>query len=266
MVFINDFSPEMVNFGPISIRWYGLLFAVGIILNYLLVKWIFQREKYPVPDLESLLFYLFPGLVIGARLGEVLFYEPGYFFSNPSEIIKIWHGGLSSHGATIGLFVAYLIWIKVHKAGFTRYADALAIGMPITAAFVRTGNFFNSEIVGIPTGSATVPGKWGVVFKRLGEDFPRHPVQLYEALLSIVIFLILFSAYKKYYRNTPPLFFMFLYIMLYFAGRFIIEFYKDLHVLPEEFPLSMGQVLSILPILISLGYFVIIFPKQSKRY
>lgn len=250
----------MVHWGPIAIRWYGVLFAGGISLNYLLVKWIFRREGYPVSDLESVFVYLFLGLLIGARLGEVFFYEPEFFLSNPREIIKIWHGGLSSHGAGIGLFVAYLIWTRRYKVKFSRYADALALGIPITAIFVRIGNFFNSEILGVPSGS----GKWGVIFKRGGEDFPRHPVQLYEAVLNMVIFAVLFWTYKRYYRKTPPLFFLSLYFLLYFSGRFIIEFWKDLHVLPEGFPLSMGQVLSILPILLAAGYFVLVFPGQKK--
>lgn len=260
MVFINDFSPEMVQWGPLAIRWYGVLFASGVILNYLLVKWIFRREGYPVSDLESLFVYLFLGLIIGARLGEVIFYEPDFFLSNPSDIIKIWHGGLSSHGAGIGLFTAYIIWTRKNKVKFSKYADALAIGIPITAAFVRIGNFFNAEILGIPSGSS----QWGVIFKRTGEEFPRHPVQLYEAVLNIVLFVLLFRIYKRYYRKTPPLFFLSLYFLLYFSGRFIIEFWKDLHVLPEGFLLSMGQVLSIVPILLAAGYFVLVFPGQKK--
>lgn len=259
MIFIHDLSPELVNLGPLTIRWYGILFSTGIIINYLLVRWIFKREGYPLSDLDSLVTYLFFGLIIGARLGEVLFYEPEYYFRDPAEILRIWHGGLSSHGASIGLFLSYLLWIKIHKVKFTKYADAIILGMPLTAAFVRIGNFFNSEIVGIPTA-----GSWGVVFKRLGEDFPRHPVQLYEAILSITAFVILFLVYKKYYRKTPPLFFLFLYLMLYFGGRFIVEFWKDLHVLPEWSPLSMGQVLSIIPILMAVGYFTLFFPRQAK--
>jgi len=260
MIFVNDFSPEMVRVGSLAIRWYGLLFSSGIIVNYLLLRWIFKREKYPVIDLDSVITYLFFGLIIGARLGEVLFYEPGFYFRDPLEILKIWNGGLSSHGATIGLFISYVLWTKVHKVKFSKYSDVLVLGMPGTAAFVRTGNFFNSEIVGIPTG-----GNYGVVFSRLGEDFPRHPVQLYEAILSIAVLVILFYIYKNYYRKTPPLFFFFLYIILYFGGRFIIEFWKDLHVLPGWFPLSMGQVLSIIPLLTAIGYFLFVFPRSGFR-
>ena len=274
MNFINDFSPDLVNLGPIAIpwygliaipiRWYGLLFAAGIISYYVLLKWIFEQEKYPVSDAESMVMYLFFGLVIGARLGEVFFYRPEFFIDNPSEITKIWHGGLSSHGATIGLFISYFIFCKIHTIKYTKYFDVIVIGMPLTAAFVRIGNFVNSEILGIPTGSASAPGKWGVVFVRAGENFPRHPVQLYEAVLCIAVFIVLFVLYNRSYRKTPPLFFLFLFLLLYFGGRFFIEFYKDLHVLPEDFPLSMGQVLSIIPILTAAGYFTLIFPKQTK--
>ena len=260
MIFINDLSPEMVRLGSFAIRWYGLLFSSGIIVNYLLLRWIFKREKYPVIDLDSVITYLFFGLIIGARLGEVLFYEPGFYFREPLEILKVWNGGLSSHGATIGIFISYVLWTRVHKVKFTKYADVLVLGMPGTAAFVRTGNFFNSEIVGIPTG-----GNWGVVFHRLGEDFPRHPVQLYEAILSITVLAILIYIYKRFYRKTPSLFFLFLYMILYFGGRFVFEFWKDLHVLPGWFPLSMGQILSIVPILMAVGYFLFVFPGQERK-
>lgn len=259
MIFIHDLSPEVINFGPIVISWYGLLLGIGIILSYLLIGWIFKWEGYPVSHLESVLIYSVVGAVIGARLGEVIFYDPGYYFKNPMEIVKIWKGGMSSHGAAIGLFLSYLIWTKIHRIPFNRYVDSLVHGIPIPATFVRIGNFFNSEIVGIPTS-----GNWGVIFKRLGEDFPRHPAQLYEAVLNIFILITLHLVYRKYYRKTPHLFFMFLYVLLYFAGRFIIELWKDLHVLPEWSPLSMGQVLSIFPILISIVYFALIFPGQEK--
>lgn len=260
MIFVNDFSPEIVNLGHVGIRWYGLLFAVGIVLSYLIIRWAFIRNRYSVDKLDSVAVYLFFGLVIGARLGHVLFYNFEYFWKNPIEILKIWNGGLASHGAAVGVFLAYVIWCKVHKVKFVKYTDALVLGFPIAAMFVRIGNFFNSEIVGIKTN-----GNFGVVFKRLGENFPRHPAQLYEAVLSFVIFLIMFFIFKKYYKKTPPLFFMFLYILLYFSGRFVIEFWKDLHVLPANFPLSMGQVLSLLPILLAIGYFTIFFPKLKKR-
>lgn len=259
-MFIQNLSPEIVRFGPFAIRWYGILFVIGIFLAYLVIRLIFKKQRYKLEHLDSLVIYLFFGLVIGARLGHVLFYNAKYFFSNPLEILKIWNGGLASHGAAIGVLIAYLIWIKIYKVKFTKYVDALVIGFPLVSAFVRIGNFFNSEIVGTRTDSAL-----GVVFKRLGEDFPRHPVQLYAAFFKLLIFAVLFLIYKKYYKKTPYLFFLFLYMGLYFIERFFIEFWKDLHVLPESFPLSMGQLLSVPFILASGIYFVFFFPKQKKR-
>lgn len=262
MIFTHNIAPEIFTVGPVAIRWYGLLFAVGLVLFYLVARWAFKkafgRGKAVMARLESACIYMFFGLVIGARLGEVLFYEPQYFLSNPVEILKIWNGGLSSHGAAIGLFLAYFLWIFVHKVKFSQYIDALVLGMPLVAGFVRIGNFMNSEIVGVPSGES-----FGVVFSRLGESFARHPVQLYEGLLSFAVFVVLIWIFKNYRKRLPTLFFMFLYILLYFNGRFVLEFWKDLHVLPASFPLSMGQVLSILPILIGIGGLLFLFKRSS---
>lgn len=272
MLFTNDLSPILFSAGPIEVRWYGLLFALGIAFCYLFLIWVFKKRGHAVADLDSLAVYLFFGLLIGARLGHVLFYNAEYFFSHPVEILKVWNGGLASHGAAIGLFIAYLIWIKVHKVKFSKYADLLALPMPVAAAFVRIGNFFNSEIVGKATSEAgqATQSDWGVIFKRLGEDFPRHPVQFYEAGVSLTIFVIMFWIYKKYYAKTKPLFFMFLYMLLYFAGRFTVEFWKDQHgITPDSFMektgLSTGQILSILPVLAAVIYFVFFYRKLAKR-
>ncbi|MFA6305446.1 MAG: prolipoprotein diacylglyceryl transferase [Candidatus Gracilibacteria bacterium] len=256
MVFINNISPEIFRAGELSLRWYGVFFALGIALSYVFIRWVFKKEKFKVEDLDSIAIYLFFGLLIGARLGEVLFYDPKFFFANPSEILKTWHGGLSSHGATIGLFVAYVLWTKIHKISFSKYVDALAMGIPITAFFVRIGNFFNSEIVGYKMAEAgeKVFGV-GVIFKKLGEDFPRHPAQLYEAFLLLIVFVSMLFVYKKWRKKISKLFFLFFFVGVYFLGRFFIEFYKDLHVLPESFPLSMGQVLSGVPIILAIIYF-----------
>ncbi|MFA7685899.1 MAG: prolipoprotein diacylglyceryl transferase [Candidatus Gracilibacteria bacterium] len=260
MIFVNDLNPELINYGFLQVRWYGMFFLIGILLNYLMMRWAFKRNKYPLEDLDSIVVYLFIGLIVGARLGHIIFYEPQYYLQNPEQILKIWNGGLASHGAAIGLFIAYLTWTIIHKTNFKKYVDILVLGMPITAMFVRIGNFFNSEIVGIKNEG------FGVIFKRLGEDFPRHPAQLYEAFLNFGIFFILFFLYKKYYKKTPQLFYLFLYILLYFVGRFVIEFWKDLHGLPVEFPLSTGQVLSIFPIVLALGYFgMVVFEKYYSK-
>lgn len=259
MIFTHNISPVLFEIGSLEIRWYGLLFAFGILLAYFFIAWVFKREKFDVARLDSVVIFLFVGMVIGARLGHIFFYNPSYYLNDPIEIFKIWHGGLASHGAAIGLLVAYLLWIFIYKIKFSKYADVFVLGFPIAAGFVRIGNFFNSEIVGNFTN-----GKWGVVFAKLGEDLPRHPVQLYSALMNWLIFLILFLVYKKYFGKVRPLFFLFLYILLYFSGRFIVEFWKDLHGPLTSLPISMGQLLSVLPILIAACYFIF-FKKFKTR-
>lgn len=247
----------MLAVGPLEIRWYGLFFAIGILLNYLILKWIFKREKASELDLDSLVIYLFFGLVIGARLGHIIFYNWEYFSSNPIEILKIWNGGLASHGAAVGLLIAYSLWVWIHKANFAKYADMLVIPMPLTAAFVRLGNFFNSEIVGTPTGANGEVGDFGIVFKRLGEDFPRHPAQLYEGAASLAIFFVLMLVYKKWFGKLPKLFMTFLYVGLYFVARFGVEYFKDQAFLADTWlGISRGQWLSVIPIGLAAGYFV----------
>ncbi|MBL4694619.1 prolipoprotein diacylglyceryl transferase [Candidatus Gracilibacteria bacterium] len=257
-MYINTFEAIALSIGPVQVRWYGMLFALGIFLNYWLLAWIFKKEGISQEKLDSVVMYLFIGLVVGARLGEVLFYNPGFYFSNPWEILKIWKGGLASHGATIGLFVAFWIWAKKYKVRFLKYADLLALGVMVTGAFVRIGNFFNSEIVGIPTGS-----DYGVVFARLGEDFARHPVQLYEAGLQFGVFAILMAFYLKGKKKRPG-FYLFTLLLLYFGGRIALEYFKARQVIPEELPFTMGQLLSVVPVLAALFYFVFYRPRTNN--
>ncbi len=247
MIFQHNISSILVSLGAVDIRWYGLMFASGILLSYLLIAWVFKKEKLEIKDLDSITVYLFVGIIVGARLGHIIFYNLDYFSKHPLEIFAIWNGGLASHGATIGLFIAYWLWCKVHKQPFTKFLNPIVIGIPVAAMFVRIGNFFNSEIVGVPTN-----GNWGVVFQRLGEDFPRHPSMLYEAVLNLFILILFIAIYKRKAGKVGGFFFLGMYLVLYFGGRFVLEFFKDLHTLPAEFPLSMGQVLSILPVLIGV--------------
>lgn len=259
MIFTNNIEPVLFSVGGLSVHWYGLFFALGIVFTYVFLTRAFKRHGDPQEHLDSLAIYLFLGLLIGARLGHVFFYEAEYYLAEPLKILQVWNGGLASHGALIGLFAAYFIWLKVHKVKFAKYADLIVVPLGVTAACVRLGNFFNSEIIGKPT-----DGNWGVVFQKLGEVFPRHPVQLYEAVMNLAIFAVMYLMYRKYYRgmaegaagSKPKLFFLFLFLLLYFSGRFLLEFFKDLHgPLPADFPLSMGQVLSIVPVVVAAGWF-----------
>jgi len=149
------------------------------------------------------------------------------------------------------LFVAYWTWLKVHKVKFSKYADVLAIPIPLSAAFVRMGNYFNSEIIGKAT-----DGNFGVIFAKLGEDFPRHPAQLYEGSMSLIVFVILVLVYKKYAGKVRPMSFLFLYLFLYFGGRFGLEYFKDVNSLPDSFFLNTGQVLSLIPVALAVGWFI----------
>ncbi len=208
----------------------------------------FKRAKHSMLHLDSLVIYLFFGMLIGARLGHVFFYQAEYYLARPLEILMVWKGGLASHGGALGVLLAYLLWRKIYKVKFCKYVDALVIGFPLLGGLIRMGNFFNSEIVGNPTG-----GNYGVVFERLGEDFARHPVQLYSALMNWLVFIVLFVSYEKYHKKAPRTFFLFLYMLLYFAGRFTVEIWKDLHGPIEALPISMGQLLSVPGILIGAG-------------
>ena len=261
MIFTNNINPILFSLGGLDVHWYGVFFALGIVFCYLFLIRNFEKRGYPVEHIDSLAIYLFLGLLIGARLGHIFFYEPGYYLSDPIEILKIWHGGLASHGAAIGLFLAYVIWLKVHGVKFSKYVDLIVVPMPVAAACVRIGNFFNSEIIGNPTNS-----NYGVIFKRLGENFPRHPVQLYESALCLFTFAVLYYLYKKYYGKLPQYFILFTFIFIYFLGRFSLEYFKDLHgPLPANFPLSMGQVLSILPVLMAVVYYVWVALKRKPK-
>lgn len=254
MIFENNLSPILAAFGPVEVRWYGLLFATGVGLNYLILRWLFKREGFKEAILESLAIYVFLGLLIGARLGEVIFYNPVYYWNHPLEILQVWNGGLASHGAAIGMFLAYLLWCKIKGEKFSKFVDLLALPMPLTAAFVRIGNFFNSEIVGLPAGeNAPV----GVIFSKLGENIPRHPSQLYEAGLLLAVFAVLMWFYLKKYKTAPKMSVLMLFIFLYFGGRFVLEFWKDLHVFPAGFPLTMGQVLSLVPVVVAVVWFIV---------
>jgi phosphatidylglycerol---prolipoprotein diacylglyceryl transferase len=261
MIFVNNFDPILIDFGAMNIRWYGLMFLAGVVLNYLYTRWVFLREGEKAETLDSVIFYMFIGLVVGARLGHVFFYEASYYLANPGEILKIWNGGLASHGAAIGVLVAYLLWIWVHKVRFSKYINMLVLAMPLTAMFVRIGNFFNSEIVGTFSGDS-----YGVVFRRLGEHVPRHPAQLYEGILCLLIFVAMFLMYRKWgmgkargrrgVSGLPRYFYVFFFVGVYFSGRFLIEFVKDLPGHEWDIWISMGQILSIVPVGLAVGYFV----------
>ncbi|MBF4467564.1 prolipoprotein diacylglyceryl transferase [Flavobacterium sp. LC2016-12] len=253
------------------LKYYGALFASGLLLGYYIVRNIYKKEQQPLDNLDSLLVYVIVGTILGARLGHCFFYEPDYFFKHPIEILLpiqkiggaykfVGFQGLASHGGTIGVLIAIVLYCRKYKVNFLWLLDRMAIGVPVTAAFIRLGNFMNSEIYGKPTN-----GNWGVVFQR-DDLIPRHPTQLYEAFSYLLIFALLFWMYKseKIKQANGLLFGTFLALL--FLARFLIEFFKENQ---ESFEnnmlINMGQILSIPFILIGLTL-VIWKSKERKEY
>lgn len=253
---IWNVNPEI--FG-LPVRWYGLLFALGFFFAYLMLSYIYKQEKVPLKNLDTLTVYVFIATVIGARIGHCFFYEYDYYMAHPIEIFKIWEGGLASHGATIGIIIALLIYIKKFKVNVWWLFDRVAIAIPITAAFVRFGNLMNSEIYGKPT---TVP--WAFEFIR-DDRIPRHPTQLYEAFSYLLISAILFYLYKKNNGKIRQGLFVGIFVTGLFTARFIIEFFKDVQVEFEKYmTLDMGQWLSIPFILLGIGFLIFSYKNKAK--
>lgn len=238
--FIWDFDPVLANFQHIQIHWYGALFALALLSNYLFMHWVYWRELGNTEDVDRLLWYCIGGAVIGARLAHVLFYNPEYYFSEPVKIFAFWEGGLASHGGVFGVLVSLYLYQLKASFNYLWILDRAAIAGSFSGFLVRIGNFINSEITGT---ASDVP--WAVIFKRI-DNIPRHPVQLYEALSYLAISVFLFYLYNKSttYNLNGRLTAWFL--ILIFSTRFVLEFYKvNLVNLNNDVWLSAGQILSI---------------------
>jgi len=253
-------SPEIFHLGPISVRWYGFLFAMAFVAGYFIMTWVFKREGRPRTDLEQLSVYMIFGTVIGARLGHCLFYNPEYYLSNPIEIFKVWEGGLASHGAAIGILTALYLFSKKKKNYPMLWTlDRVVIVVALAGTFIRLGNLFNSEIIGKPTDVS-----WAFIFTAV-DDIPRHPAQLYESIAYFIVFLILlFIYYKGVEKNKSGLLFG-LFLVLVFTFRFFIEFVKENQSgFEEAMVLNMGQLLSV-PFVIAGIIFIIKSFKPKKK-
>ncbi|HSH52403.1 MAG TPA: prolipoprotein diacylglyceryl transferase [Bacteroidales bacterium] len=170
-----DVNPDIVSFWGLTIRYYGVLFASAFFFGYLIMQKIFKKEGLTIELLDKLTVYVALGTIIGARLGHCLFYDPSYYLQNPIEILKIWRGGLASHGAAIGILIALYYFSKKNKKPYLWILDRIVIVVALAGFFIRMGNLMNSEIYGIPT---KLP--WGFIFVRNGEVIPKHPTQIYE--------------------------------------------------------------------------------------
>ncbi len=259
-----DVSPDIVNIGPITLRWYGLLFASGFLVGLYIVRRMFEAEKAPEAWLDKAFIYVVIGAVVGARLGHVFFYDWPHYSQNLAEIPMVWKGGLASHGGAIGILIAlWLFSVRVSKRSMLWILDKVVVPTALAGCFIRLGNLMNSEIVGIPSDAP-----WAFLFVNgrpsiSGE--PRHPVQLYESISYLIIFFILFRTYWKTNAIQKPGFVFGLFLALVFSARFVLEYYKHSQGgLENTLGLfSTGQWLSVPFVLIGLFYVFRPNPKKN---
>lgn len=247
-----DASPEIITW-PLTVRWYGLMFAVGFWIGFNLVAKMFRHEGAPERWLGILLLYVGVGTVVGARLGHVFFYAWDYYSQHPVEILYTWQGGLASHGGAIGVIVSVLIFsLFVSKRSPLWTFDRLVIPIALVGGLIRIGNLMNSEIYGHYT---DMP--WGFIFVRNGEVMPAHPTQIYEALCYFALFALLMWMYWRRNLEGRPGMIFGAFLAGTFLPRFLIEFIKnDQEPFEADMLLNMGQLLS-LPF-IALGIFFMV--------
>jgi len=253
-----NFNPILIELGPIRVSWYGLMYVLGFFASYLLVRYQMKKKDFGVSKLEveNLFFYLILGLIIGARLGYVLFYDLKMYLKDPLEIFAIWHGGMSFHGGLIGVLIVAILFSWKNKKSFWKIADLFIVTAPIGLGLGRIGNFINGELYGRVT---HVP--WGMIFKN-GGPLPRHPSQLYEsALEGGVLFLILWFLKDK---KLPDGGLLAAFLSLYGLFRFFVELFRE----PDPQlgfilgPFTMGQTLSSFMIVGGIVLFLILKRKE----
>jgi phosphatidylglycerol:prolipoprotein diacylglycerol transferase len=235
-----NIDPEITSIGPLTLGWYGLFFAGGFLVGVKLMQWIYRREGRDVNELDRLLWFVLAGTLIGMRLVHCLFYEPEYFLARPLEILKIWEGGYASHGGAIGVLLGVYVYCRgVDRPAYLWLLDRLAIAAVVAGAFIRVGNFFNSEIYGEPTTSPLA-----VVFERV-DLLPRHPVQLYEGIAYFGIFAGMLWLYKnKRFATNGAL--TGVYLVSVFTARIALEFFKTPQSTYDATSvISVGQYLSV---------------------
>lgn len=256
---IHDFSPVIINIGPLIIRWYSLAYILGIFFGLYygkyLLKSFYNKFNISEKNLDDYIIWAIVGIIIGGRLGYVLFYNLKYYIEHPVEIIMIWNGGMSFHGGLLGIIVTSYIFSQKNNISFWSLTDLLACVSPIGIFFGRIANFINAELVGKIT---NVP--WSFIFPKYDNN-PRHPSQLYEAFFEgLILFIVInfFIRKKNYNKGTISI----LFLLLYSCFRMIGEIFRE----PDEqigyliFGLSMGSVLSLIAIIGAL-----IFIKLKKN-
>ena len=252
-MFTHSFDPVLVNFGLIEIRWYSLAYIFGILIGWwygkkiIIKRFIVEKQTFNLKEFDNLVTYIVFSIILGGRIGYVIFYNLEYFLSNPLEILKIWEGGMSFHGALIGIIIGTYLFSTKKNIKTLFFLDIIACVAPIGIMFGRIANFINGELVGKVTNLS-----WSVVFPQI-DMLPRHPSQLYEALLEglVLFFVVNFFIYKKNYITGTC---SFIFLIFYGIFRVFSEIFRE----PDpqigylfDF-LSMGALLSLFMILIGL--------------
>ena len=257
-MFINDFDPVAIQIFSIEIRWYSLAYIFGILIGWLYCKKILIKDKNISKLFDDLISYLIIGIILGGRLGYVIFYNLEYFLSNPIEILMIWHGGMSFHGGLLGVLASTIIYAKKHNVNKFIFLDLIAGSAPIGIFLGRIANFVNSELYGRETDVLC-----SVIFARI-DNITRHPSQIYEALLEgVILFFILFFFIKKNYLLKPGLISS-LFLIFYSLFRFLVEFFR----VPDEqvgfiyLNLTIGQIISL--IFLSFGFYLFFIKKNEN--
>lgn len=263
-----DIDPVALAIGPLQIRWYALAYLAGFLLGWQYALYLCGLDKGREPKekfiqkttIDDFLPWAILGVIVGGRLGYVLFYQPEMYLADPWEIPKVWHGGMAFHGGALGAIIAMVCYAFYHKLPLLRLTDIFCCATPIGLFFGRIANFINGELFGR---EATVP--WAMAFPRGGE-FPRHPSQLYEAgLEGIVLFAVLAAlVHRERIRNTPGIL-TGVFLIGYGLARLFVEFFRepDIQLGFIAGPFTMGQVLSV-PMILG-GLVVIFYARSSTR-
>ncbi|WP_420154083.1 prolipoprotein diacylglyceryl transferase [Siphonobacter sp.] len=247
-------NPEIFHIGSFSVRWYGLLFALGFLVGQRIILHIFRKEGLPDEWVDTLTLYMVLATVVGARVGHYVFYEYPMFFANPwkwfKEMLLPPYAGLASHGAMVGIITGLYLFARSKKINFFWISDRIVITVALAGCFIRLGNLMNSEIVGKVT---DVP--WAFVFLNNTEfsPDPRHPAQLYEAISCLILCVVLYSIWNRYKTSLPQGILTGLFMVVVFVLRFVYEFYKENQVtFEDQMTYNLGQILSIPAVLFGL--------------
>lgn len=256
---IWNVDPEILHIGPFSLRFYSLMFIIGFLTMGKYVGSIIKAEGKNPEDVSSLTSHLIVGMLLGSRLAHCFFYEPGYYLAHPLDILKVWEGGLASHGGYLGVIIASFIFLRKHpEHNFLHLMDMIAGPCLFVGGLIRIGNLMNSEIYGAPT---NLP--WAITFIR-ADSIPRHPSQIYEAVGYFSIALILFYFYKFKSQAWPRGRILSIAIVLSFSFRFFIEFTKEEQsTLLNHSVINMGQWLSL--VFVILGIFSMVLQTSLRK-